>query len=120
FEEHKNELIPYGLERPLWVFVGGSVTQRTSKAEGTDIHRIVRFLTRFVSDQDESQANIARLLSGDSGLVASGRDTFAGKFAYLRDRHTQADQILPDLMDRIFNTATGGHLRIEELKGADG
>jgi len=120
FEEHQEQFAPYGVERPLWVFVGSSVTQSVSKAEGTDIHRIVRFFSRFVANRDESLHLLSQLLSGSTGLVSDGRDIFAGKFGYLYRLHESEATILADLLERVFNSAVAGHLRVEALKGADG
>lgn len=119
YEEHRAALKPYNLERPLWVFVGGSVTQTVNNA-GTDIQRILGFLSRFVRRRDESIGLLNRLLSGATGLVANGRDVFAGKFGYLADTGLRGDRLFDDILRRLFNAATTADLRIEELKGADG
>jgi hypothetical protein len=120
YEEQRAALKPYNLERPLWVFVGGSVTQKLGKAEGTDIQRILGFLSRFVQQRDESIGLLNRLLSGDTGLVAYGRDVFAGKFGYVFQTGIAGDRLFADILRRLFNAETNAPLRIEELKGADG
>jgi hypothetical protein len=120
YEEQREQLKPYGVERPLWVFVGSSVTQKLGKAEGTDIHRILLFLARFVREREESIHLLDRLLSGDTGLVAGGRDVFAGKFAYLAAAGASGERLFPDILRRLFNANNNAHLRVEELKGADG
>jgi hypothetical protein len=120
YEEQRNALKLYGVERPLWVFVGSSVTKTLGKAEGTDIHRILSFLARFVREREESIHLLDGLLSGDTGLVSGGRDVFAGKFAYLSGLGVRGEHLFADILRRLFNVGANAHLRIEELKGADG
>lgn len=120
YEEQRAALKPYNLERPLWVFVGGSVTQKLGKAEGTDVQRILGFLSRFVQQRDESIGLLNRLLSGNTGLVANGRDVFAGKFGYVSQSGVTSANLYNDILRRLFNAETNAPLRVEELKGADG
>lgn len=120
FEEQREQLRPYYIERPLWVFVGGSVTQSLGRAEGTDIHRILSFLARFARERTESVALLARLLSGDTGLASGGHDVFADKFQYLYGLGLSDEQVFDDILRRVFNAPHSAHLRIEELTGADG
>lgn len=128
YDTHRDAFAPYGLEKPLWVFVGsrvvGSVTKSKDKTQpnedGSDILTILRFLTRFARERDESIALLDRLISGDTGLVAAGRDVFANKFPYLAKHQLGAAELYRDILRRFYNASAGGHLRVEELRGADG
>ncbi len=130
YEEQRDALKLYGVERPLWVFVGSSVVGSVAKTsgskkgdptqDGSDLLRIVRFFARFVGQREESSHLLDRLLSANTGLLSDGRDIFAGKFGYLADRGIGGDRLLPDILRRLFNAAGGARLRVEELKGAEG
>ena len=46
FSEHRGSLVPFRIEKPLWVFVGSSVTAGLSKQEGSDIVQVLRLSRR--------------------------------------------------------------------------
>ncbi len=48
-------LVPYLLESPLMVFVGGSVTGQRQTQEDTDLVQILKFLAEFISNRTESE-----------------------------------------------------------------
>ena len=77
----------FNLARPLWVFLGKTVTGRSRADEATrsDVVVILDFLGRFLADGATVRTMLGRLLTGRSGLVDdTGRDYFAGRFGYLR------------------------------------
>jgi Type III restriction enzyme, res subunit len=119
WEEHRLPFAPYGVERPLWVFVGGSVTKTLSTRESSDVIAILRFFARFLDGGAESVELLDRLLSGNTGLTFKGRDVFAGKFGYLMVQGVRGEELYRSMLARVFN-AGGGRLHIEELKGAVG
>ena len=82
YEDSKDDFVPYGIERPLWMFVGSSITKSSSK-EKSDAVEILSFLARFVRERDESIETLNRLMSGNTGLTHGGRDLFADRCAYL-------------------------------------
>jgi len=111
---------PYGLESPLWVFVGSSVSAGLGKAEGSDVLSILRFVARFVRESEESVTLLDRLISGKTGLVAGGRDIFANKFPYLAEQRLDGAALFTGILRRFYNAGHPAQLRVEELKGADG
>ncbi len=119
WEEHRLPFAPYGVERPLWVFVGGSVTKTLGAQESSDVIAILRFLARFLENGAESVALLDRLLSGNTGLSYKGRDVFAGKLGYLVRRGGRGEELYRSVLARVFNTG-GGRLHVEELKGTEG
>ena len=123
FAEQERELRPYGLERPLWVFVGGSVNapKKDSDLLRSDILTVVRFLHRVLSDPRWSVDAIDRLLNGKSGLLNSidGQDILADKFEYLRRRAADASTIYRDALTSVMHTVGGG-LQLCDLRGSEG
>lgn len=119
YRETEAAFRPFNLDRPLWVFVGGSVTKTLSTRDASDVIEILRFLARHVSDRAGSIQRIQRVLN--EGLVtASGRNLFAGRFAYLNTTGLSAAQVFDETLAVLFNAPGGGALHIENLKGATG
>src|SRR5205085_11814093 len=82
YREQGVALRPFNLERPLWVFVGGSVTATLAARDASDIIDILRFLDTYVGDRAESVERIRRVLN--EGLTnARGTNIFEGRFKYL-------------------------------------
>jgi len=120
YEERAADFAPYGLERPLWIFVGGSVTAGTSAREKSDIEEILHFLARFIGQREESTELLDRLMSGRTGITYNGRDVFANKYGYLHRTSASGASLYDMIRERVFNATSGTQLRVEELKGAEG
>jgi hypothetical protein len=121
FDEKQVSLAPFKLERPLWIFVGGSVNAVRKQAgrEVSDVTEILLFLSRFVADRTRSVGTLRDILA--TGLVtADGRNLFANRFAYLAEGNLEPDTLFADICSRLFNAPGGGSLHVELLKGADG
>lgn len=119
FREREAVFRPFNLERPLWIFVGGSVTATLAKRDATDIVEILRFLAGYVSNRADSIERIRRILH--EGLVtASGKNLFAGRFAYLNTTGLTPEQVFDETLAVLFNAPAGGALHVENLKGAAG
>lgn len=123
FANQEDELRPYGLEKPLWVFVGSSVNAvyTEGKQQRSDILTVVRFLHRVLSSSDWAIATIGQLLQGQSGFNDSrtGQDIFADRFGYLKQRMAPPEAVYQDALARVMHTAGGG-LQLCDLRGATG
>ena len=119
FREHGTAFRPFNLEKPLWVFVGGSVTATLATKDASDIVEILKFLAGYVADRSASVQNIHRILN--QGLITDrGKDLFAGRFVYLNSCGLTPAQIFDDTLRTLFNAPAGGQLYVENLKGAVG
>jgi hypothetical protein len=121
YDDKQAELAPFNLQRPLWIFVGGSVNavRRHSGREVSDVTEILLFLSRFVHDRAATEKHIGEILSG--GLAtATGANPFANRFGYLASLGVSAADAFNDICARLFNAPGGGALHVEYLKGADG
>lgn len=127
--EHESALRRFNLERPLWVFVGGSVTKSLSKREESDVVSILRFLADYVSDPSASIGRIQDIL--DKGFGAGGgaaftgssgqqQDIFTGRLAHLHKSGLSPEQVFDETLEVLFNAPNGGALHVENLKGAAG
>ena len=115
-------LVPYLLESPLMVFVGGSVTGQRQTQEDTDLVQILKFLAAFISDRTESEKRIKKLLERRDGLVAGGRAVFDRFFPYVETLFTpdKAGELFSDILKHVFNASGGGQLHIVHLQGSEG
>lgn len=119
FRTREAEFRPFQIEKPLWVFVGGSVTKTLAKRDASDIIEILDFLGRYVSDRSGSVERVRRVL--DEGLVtATGRNLFAGRFPYLNTCGLLPEEIFAETLETLFHAPAGGRLYVENLKGAEG
>jgi len=119
FKEQGFAFRPFNIDKPLWIFVGGSVTKTLASRDASDIIEILKFLSRYVSDRSASIERIERVLN--QGLVtAGGRNLFAGRFSYLNTLGLSAAQVFDETLAILFNAVGGGALHVENLKGATG
>ncbi len=121
YDERKDSLKPFDVARPLWVFVGASVTKTTSERDLSDVVDILLFLARFVREQGESVTIIERLLQGRSNLLDdAGRNIFSASFGFLFDSGLRADEVHADILARLFNARASALLRVENLTKVSG
>lgn len=112
------------IEKPLWVFVGGSVNAlRINKGRKvSDVTDILLFIARFIKEKQESIELLERLLSGRPGLLDDkGNEIFSNSFQYLIDEKLSSNEIYNDILLNVFNTnITDAILYVENLKGVEG
>lgn len=135
YEEKRLELQPFNLEKPLWVFVGSTVTKKQGKREVeapgkellADVGLIIVFFASFLSRKDTFLRYIEQILyegGSSTGLLDDdGNDIFAHSFTYLRqtlDSRAGADTVYLDILKRLFNSPASGQLRMERIKGDSG
>lgn len=119
FKEQELAFRPFNIDKPLWIFVGGSVTKTLASRDASDIIEILKFLSRYVANRSASIERIQRVLN--QGLVtAGGKNLFAGRFTYLNTLGLSAAQVFDETLSILFNAVGGGALRVENLKGATG
>lgn len=110
------------IDNPLWVFVGGTVTQSLSKKNASDIMQVLSFYQRFIEDPKQSISIIHQILSATDGLVdKSNHSIFRNSFEYLHETLLDAQAVYQDILAKIFNTTlAGGNLFVDNLQGQDG
>ena len=110
FEENKQLAREYNLEKPLWIFVGTSVS---GKGLNSDVLNIVKFLQKVINEEEWLKTEIEEILNGKV-LDEDGKDIFENKFYYLREHGYD----IFDIYNRIFGGR--GSYRIFEIKNAEG
>ena len=105
YRENASALRAYNLERPLWVFVGGSVNAvyRRRGRDTSDVLAVQLFLHRVLSNSAWAKGAIAKLLQGESGLYAAWNvDLFSGRFKDLAKLGESPEQIYADMLRTVF------------------
>lgn len=126
YEDKKASYIAYNLEKPLWVFVGSTVTGAKSDKETMgDVAQILSFVAGFLNNEANSIAEIEKVLTrkgNDTGLVdENGGDIFAGSFLYLqellRKEGWKTPDLFRDILGKLFQNRAGGQLMLARIKG---
>jgi len=123
YEEQADDLRPYNLEKPLWVFVGSTVNAVYTRQgqKRSDVLTVARFLHKVLQDRAWAVETIQNLLAGRSGLVApDGSDVFLGRFKYLKELKLPPESVYADILQRVFHTPTGGGLHLADIRANKG
>lgn len=116
YEENKSLAKEHNIEKPLWIFVGTTVT---GKEEESDVIQIVEFIKRVISDEGWTKENIEKILKGNSMLKdENNQDIFISRFEYIREKGFDSKELYDDLCEKIFGGK--GKLTIYEIKNAEG
>jgi superfamily II DNA or RNA helicase len=108
YEEKRGIAKGYNIEKPLWIFVGSTVS---GKNIDSDIVKVLD-LIRNSLNRDWLKERIDKILNGEF-KNQQGEDIFRHKFERLRRGFD-----LDDLYEKVFNGR--GKLRILEIKRAEG
>ncbi|MEO0019691.1 MAG: DEAD/DEAH box helicase family protein [candidate division WOR-3 bacterium] len=112
YESEKQLAREYNLEKPLWIFVGTTVT---GEKEESDIVQIVELFKGVIANEEWVRATADKILNGKTGLKdENGNDIFAGRFDLLKSRGFDFD----DIYQRVFGGR--GALGVFVLKNAEG
>ena len=125
YEDHGDELRPYNLEKPLWVFVGSTVNavykEKKNGHKRSDVLTVVRFLHRVLTDRKWAVKTIGKLLQAQSGLCGPDNvDVFKDRFKYLEELDATPKALYDDILRRIFLARAGGGLHLAEIRGSQG
>jgi hypothetical protein len=124
FGEQADELRPYNLEKPLWVFVGSSVNvvYTEDRERRSDVLTVARFLHHLLENKRGwAVKTIRTLIEAKSGLVdPDGQDVFAAKFEYLRNLGLDAQDAYQDILAKVLHAPTGGRLHLCDMRGITG
>ncbi len=118
YEEKITLAKEYNIEKPLWIFVGTTVTGKKNKEkeeEESDVLEIVKFIKKINEDQNWLEGKINSILSGKTNLKDDkGNDIFENRFSLIRKKDIDID----DIYKKIFNGK--GSFKIYEIKNAEG
>lgn len=118
YDDQQGALVPFNLQRPLWVFVSSKVTANLSTGEASDTVQVLQFVDQVLHKSEQTVAAIDYLLN--KGMVSQGgTDLLHNRFNYLKELDQTAEQLYQDILSRVFHS-TGGRLHIENITGVAG
>jgi hypothetical protein len=124
FRDKRDDLRPYNLEKPLWVFVGSSVNAvyTEDRQRRSDVLTVARFLHHVLENRDGWAVEaIRKILDGRTGLVdMDGQDIFAEQSKYLSGRMGDAESAYRDVLAKVLHAPAGGGLHLCDLRGHAG
>ncbi|MEN9843236.1 MAG: hypothetical protein RLZZ612_1065 [Pseudomonadota bacterium] len=110
-----DKIAPFGIEKPLWVFVGNTVS-----GESSDVLQVVRRLALFLNKPDQAIAWIESLQKDEARLMdGKGRDVFQGRFTPLMNAGSGA-AIYADILSRLFNVQDRARLKLVNMRASKG
>ena len=124
FKQHTEDVRAYGLESPLWAFVGSKVNAvyTENRRARSDVLNVIRFLHRFVKNEENWATHaIKEILNGNSGLSDdNGDDIFENRLSYLNGFGETPEQIYTDILNEVFHTDRSGALHLQDIRNAQG
>ncbi|MDX2067065.1 MAG: DEAD/DEAH box helicase family protein [Haliscomenobacter sp.] len=124
FEDYQKDVRVFNIERPLAVFVGGTVNavRTENKQKVSDVVYVLQFLNRFVkNERGETTAFIQRVLNSNDALVdKAGASILNNKLQFLKSLDEDIPKLFDDLLRRVFHTPASATLILDNLKGQDG
>ena len=123
FKQNTDAVRNYGLDSPLWAFVGSKVNAiyTENRQSRSDVLNVIRFLHKFLKNGENwAIYTIERILNGDSGLSDDGTDVFQDRLDYLRNRSETPAQIYTAILEEVFHTNTSGALHLQDVRNAQG
>jgi len=124
YKENKDLVSEYNIEKPLWIFVGSTVTngKRSKEEEKTvsDILDILLFLKKVLENREWLENQIESILKGKTVFEGEeeNSDIFLRKFQYLRSKQINIDDFIDDLYEEVFGSK--GKLQVYEIVNASG
>lgn len=114
WQTHQQKLAAFNIEKPLWVFVGNTVS-----GEDSDILSVLRFLAGFLNDDVLTRQWLADLLNNTARLLdAKGNNIFHDRFTPLMQFNP--DQVYSGILKWLFNTDSRQRLKVVNLKRSKG
>lgn len=124
FKQHTEAVRTYGLDSPLWAFVGSKVNAvyTENRRARSDVLNVIRFLHKFLKNEGNCAIDaIEKILSSNSGLSDdNGDDVFQNRLGYLNGFDETPEQIYTDILNEVFHTDTSGALHLQDIRNAQG
>ena len=111
---NRDKLTDFNIEKPLWVFVGNSVS-----GEDSDVLNVLKFLAGFLNDQQKTKQWLKDLLTNTLILPdTKGNNIFSDRFTPLMQHNV--DDVYSDILKNLFNCDARQRLKVVNLRGSKG
>lgn len=116
WSSHRDKLTDFNIEKPLWVFVGNTVS-----GEDSDILEVVNFLADFLNNDTQIKTWLADLIADRAQILdAKGNNIFSGRFTPLMGFSGRVDELYGDILLRLFNASARQRLKLVNIKSSKG
>lgn len=113
---HRDKLADFNIEKPLWVFVGNTVS-----GEESDILEVLNFFADFLNSDAQIKTWLADLIADKAQILdAKGNNIFSGRFTPLMGFGGRVDDLYADILLRVFNAPARQRLKLVNLKSSKG
>ena len=113
---HRSALADFNIEKPLWVFVGNTVS-----GEESDILEVVNFLADFLNSEAQIKSWLTDLIADKAQILdAKGNNIFSGRFTPLMGFGGRVDDLYADILLRVFNASARQRLKLVNIKSSKG
>ncbi len=111
YEKNKRFILKYNIEKPLWIFVGSTVT---GEKIASDIVKIISLFYKIFNDKNWLEIIIKKILNNEIKIINNETGLlFKDKFNYLKN-----NLHLNDLLNVVFYG--NGNIKFYEIKNSDG
>lgn len=116
WSSNQDKLTDFNIEKPLWVFVGNTVS-----GEDSDILEVVKFLAGFLNNDAQIKTWLADLIADKAQILdAKGNNIFSGRFTPLMGFSDRVDELYADILLRVFNAPARQRLKLVNIKSSKG
>lgn len=116
WQNHQNKLTDFNLAKPLWVFVGNTVS-----GEDSDILEVVQFLSFFLNEDSLIKSWLKELVEDKAQLLdAKGNNIFQGRFTPLISFSNDVDSLYSDILKKLFNANSRQRLKLSNIRNSKG
>ncbi|MBO8043326.1 type III restriction endonuclease subunit R, partial [Pseudomonas aeruginosa] len=113
---HRSALADFNIDKPLWVFVGNTVS-----GEESDILEVMNFLADFLNSEAQIKRWLTDLIADKAQILdAKGNNIFSGRFTPLMDFGGRVDELYADILLRVFNAPARQRLKLVNIKSSKG
>ena len=124
FKQNTDAVRAYGLDSPLWAFVGSKVNAvyTENKQSRSDVLNVIHFLHQFLKNEKGWAIDtIEKILNNNSGLKDdNGSDVFYNRLSYLKEAKDTPTQIYTAILKEVFHTDSSGALHLCDVRNAQG
>ncbi|PUE28047.1 type III restriction endonuclease subunit R, partial [Limnohabitans sp. Jir61] len=114
WDTNRERLTDFNIEKPLWVFVGNTVS-----GEDSDILNVLRFFAGFLNEESQAKVWLKDLIGNTARLLdGKGRNIFHDRFTPLME--FSVDEVYSGILKRLFNADAKQRLKVVNLKNSKG
>lgn len=109
YKNHQAEMASFGIEKPLCLFVGTTVT-----TEDSDVLQVLKFLGTVLNERERVEKILSALIKNET-VVAAGNGQNALHDFFLPLLNQKAEDVYDDILKTIFNSEHVARMRVQPI-----